>query len=87
MDPSSLVQDVAISLGVVVVLIFSLRLIDRMMERQVGVTKFTRQLTLIVLTAMADVVVKSTCSRRRFAEREAELEAIEEGEEPEGELS
>ena len=50
-------------------------------------TKFTRQLTLIVLTAMAGVVVKSTCSRRRFAEREAELEAMEEGEEPEGELS
>ena len=53
MDTSTLLQDVPFSVGVIIVLILALGLADRIMERQAGVTKFTRQLTLISLTAMA----------------------------------
>ena len=57
MDPSALLRDVPVSVGVVIVLVLSLRLIDRIMERQAGVTQFTRQLTLILLTVLAAVII------------------------------
>ena len=53
MDLSTLWRDIPFSLGVVAVLV--LGLIDRVMERQAGVPKFTRQLTMILLTATAAV--------------------------------
>ena len=55
MDLSTLWRDIPFSLGVVAGLVLMLGLIDRVMERQAGVTKFTRQLTMILLTATAAV--------------------------------
>jgi len=48
----SLIRDIPISAAVVIALVLALRLTDRVMERQAGVTQFTRQLTMVVLSGM-----------------------------------
>jgi hypothetical protein len=53
MDASTLLRDLPFSVGVVIALVLVLGLADRIMDRQAGVTKFTRQLTLILLTVLA----------------------------------
>jgi hypothetical protein len=53
MDASTLLRDLPFSVGVVIALVLVLGLADRIMDRQTGVTKFTRQLTLILLTVLA----------------------------------
>jgi small-conductance mechanosensitive channel/uncharacterized small protein (DUF1192 family) len=56
MDFSALLRDVPVSVGVVLVLVLGLRLTDRIMERQTGVTQFTRQLTIALLAALSAFV-------------------------------
>jgi len=56
MDFPALLRDVPVSVGVVLVLVLALRLTDRIMERRGGVTQFTRQLTMVLITAMAAFV-------------------------------
>jgi small conductance mechanosensitive channel len=52
MDFPALLRDVPVSAGVIIVLVLTLRLADRIMERRVGVTQFTRHLTMASLAGM-----------------------------------
>jgi small conductance mechanosensitive channel len=56
MDASTLLRDLPFSVGVVIALVLVLGLADRIMDRQARVTKFTRQLTLILLTVLAGLI-------------------------------